>query len=77
MLTAFVIVVLLLAAGLGYQYFTRTPAQVTTTGTGVSAFARLAEADGKIIALKAGAEAKKIEALAASAIVEEIHKITG
>lgn len=77
MLLAIVILVLLTLAGVGYEYFKRTPAQVAAGGKGVTAFARLAEADGKIIALKAGAELKKAEALVQVAAVEEIHKILG
>ena len=74
MLLTFVFVLIMLGL---VQYLRRSPAQVAVGGTGVSAFARLAEADGKIVALKIAAEAKKAEALAQAAVVEEIHKILG
>jgi hypothetical protein len=77
MFTAVVVVVLVVLAGLAYQYFKRTPEQVAAGGSGVSAFARLAEADGKIIALKAGTELKLAEAKLRQTALDEVHKILG
>lgn len=45
--------------------------------SGVSAFAKVADAEGKLIALKAVTEAKKIEAAAVHAGLDELHKILG
>lgn len=80
MFTILVLAVLGAAAFGGYklyQQYKAGKAAGAVTGSGVSAFARLAEVDGKIFALKIAAEAKKEEALAQAAVVEEIHKILG
>lgn len=46
-------------------------------GTGKSAFDRLSTQDGKLVALRAAAEAKKAEAQAVHASLDEIDKILG
>lgn len=51
-----------------------TPAGAPTSTT---AFGKLAEADGKLIALKVATEAKKAEAVAAHAALDEVHDILG
>jgi hypothetical protein len=68
------------AAALGYvyrQYRTRTAAQAAAGGSGASAFAKLAAADGKIIALKLATEAKLAEAKIRQDALDELHKILG
>ena len=44
---------------------------------GISAFAKVAEVEGKLIALKAVAEVKKAEAEAVHASLDELKKVLG
>ena len=52
-------------------------AAASQVGAGVSAFGKLAEAEGKLIALKAATEAKALEAKAVHSTLDEIHKLLG
>lgn len=65
------------ALALYKKYFATTTSTVASVTGGTSAFAKVAEADGKIIALKAVADVKKAEALAVHDSLDEIHKILG
>jgi hypothetical protein len=66
-----------LAAFAAYRYRTSLKAEVTKVEGGVSAFAKVAELEGKLIALKAVAEVKKAEATAVHATLDELHKLLG
>lgn len=72
----FVVLVTVLAI-VGYQYFTRTAAQKASQGTGLSAFARIAEADGKIIAAKTTTAVQLEAAKAVHFAQDEVHKLLG
>jgi predicted negative regulator of RcsB-dependent stress response len=76
-MTLLVIVVVALLAVVGYQYFTRTAAQKASQGTGLSAFARIAEADGKIIAAKTTTAVQLEAAKAIHFAQDEVHKLLG
>lgn len=67
----------LVASVLAYKYRTQIKAEVTKVEGGTSAFAKLSEADGKLIALKVATDAKKAEAAAAHDSLDELHKILG
>lgn len=72
----FIVVVAALAAGYAYLKF-RTKAVASGTPSGVSAFAKVAELEGKLIALRVTAEAKKAEATAVHAALDEVHALLG
>ena len=59
----------------GYRLYKQLASRAATGQGGVGAFARLAEADGKIIALKIAVEAKKVEAEAVHASLDELNKL--
>lgn len=70
-----------IAAGLiaygAYSFYKNRKAIVTKVASGPTAFAKLAEADGKLIALKVATDAKKAEAVAAHDAIDEVHKLLG
>jgi hypothetical protein len=71
----FTVVAIALLFG-AYKLYKQYRAQKAATGVGgVGAFARLAEADGKIIALKIAVDVKKAEALAVHAALDELNKL--
>lgn len=64
-----------------YKYRTKTAnlfrSDVSIVANKGSAFARVAEQEGKLIALKAVSSAKKAEALAAHSALDEVDKLLG
>ncbi len=78
-----VLVVLLAVATSWFGYRTYKDNQAASKAAagqiagGVSAFGKLAEAETKLLALKAAAEAKALEAKAVHATLDEIHKLLG
>lgn len=81
-MVAFLLVVLVIAvlAGLGFvyrQYVTRSSAVKAQQGTGPSAFARIAEADGKLIAIKAAQAVQREAAKAVHVVQDDIEKYLG
>jgi hypothetical protein len=60
-----------------YKYFAKAKAEVVKVENGISAFAKVAEVEGKLIALKAVAEVKKAEAEAVHASLDELKKVLG
>jgi fido (protein-threonine AMPylation protein) len=80
MFTLAVVLVLLAVAFLGYKLYQKNAdakAAVNQVTAGVTAFAKLADAEGKIIALKAATAVKTAEASAVHAGLDEIHKLLG
>lgn len=76
MFTLTVLLVLALVGFVGYKMYKQYETQKAATGVGgVGAFARLAEADGKIIALKIATEVKTAEAKAVHAALDELNKL--
>lgn len=77
----FYLIAAVIVAVIVYRYRVQILAKLRGTVVavegGVSAFAKVAEADGKLIALKAVTEIKKAEAIAVHAGLDEIHKILG
>lgn len=71
--------VLIGAAGLFLAYRNRAAlkAQVTKIEGSASAFAKVAELDGKLIALRAVADVKRVEANAVHASLDELHNLLG
>ena len=80
MVTFIVLVALAIAAYFGYKLYQKNAdakAAVSQVTGGVSAFAKVAEAEGKLIALKAVTAAKTEEAKLVHAGLDELHKLLG
>jgi len=80
MITFIVLVALAIAAFFGYKLYTKSAAAKAAVGQvtgGVTAFAKVAEAEGKLIALKAATAAKTEEAKLVHAGLDELHKLLG
>lgn len=75
--TLMLVLFVVAAALAAYQYFTRSSAQKAAQGTGLSVFARIAEADGKIIAAKTTSAVQLEAAKALHVAQDEIRTILG
>lgn len=70
------VALVVLAVALGYSLYLDRYKLKTFLG-GSSAFSKLADAEGKVIALKAATKVKQEEAKAAHAALDEVHKLLG
>jgi hypothetical protein len=80
MIPFIVVFILAVLAFAGYRLYTNNAAAKAAANQvtgGVSAFARVAEAEGKLIALKAVTAAKTEEAKLVHAGLDELHKLLG
>lgn len=77
MLIEGLVITALTAGGLLYHRYLNKRSPSNITANKGSAFARVAEQEGKLIALKAVSSAKKAEALAAHAALDEVDKLLG